>query len=103
MLLIAADDTLAKLTPDQRKVVHDAAMLQASVNNSERARATQANIDAIKAKGVQVYMTSPAEKELFRQVSQKPVTDYIRSVVGDQLVDSMLADVKRASKVIYGD
>jgi len=103
MLLIAADDTLAKLTPDQRKVVHDAAMLQASVNNSERARATQANIDAIKAKGVQVYMTSPAEKEMFRQVSQKPVTDYIRSVVGDQLVDSMLTDVKRASKVIYGD
>jgi C4-dicarboxylate-binding protein DctP len=103
MLLIMADDSLAKLTPDQRKVVHDAAMLQASVNNSERARATQANIDAIKAKGVQVYMTSPAEKEQFRAISQAPVTEYIRGQVGNELVDAMLADVKRAQTVVYGE
>lgn len=103
MLLIMADDSLAKLTPDQRKVVHDAAMLQASVNNSERARSTQANIDAIKAKGVQVYMTSPAEKEMFRAASQAPVVEYIRGQVGNDLVDAMLADVKRAQKVVYGE
>jgi C4-dicarboxylate-binding protein DctP len=103
MLLIAAQDTMDKLTPDQRKVVHDAAMLQASVNNSERARATQANIDAIKAKGVQVYMTSPSEKELFRAASQGPVVEYIRAQVGNELVDAMLADVKRATKVVYGE
>lgn len=103
MLLIMADDSLAKLTPDQRKVVHDAAMLQASANNSERARATQSNIDAIKAKGVQVYMTSPAEKELFRAASQGPVLEYIRAQVGNDLVDAMLADVKRAEKVVYGE
>ena len=30
MLLIMASDSLAKLTPDQRKVVRDAAMLQAT-------------------------------------------------------------------------
>ena len=103
MLLIMADDSLAKLTPDQRKVVRDAAMLQASVNNSERARSTQANIDQIKAKGVQVYMTSPAEKELFKAAAQAPVVEYIRSQVGNELVDAMLADVKRAQKVVYGE
>ena len=103
MLLIMADDSLAKLTPDQRKVVRDAAMLQASVNNSERARSTQANIDQIKAKGVQVYMTSPAEKELFKAAAQAPVVEYIRGQVGNELVDAMLADVKRAQKVVYGE
>ncbi len=103
MLLVMADDSLAKLTPDQRKIVHDAAMLQASVNNSERARSTRANIEAIKAKGVEVYITSPAEKEQFKALSQAPVIEYIRSVVGNELVDSMLADVKRARKVVYGE
>ena len=103
MLLIMADDSLAKLTPDQRRVVRDGAMLQASVNNSERARATQANIDAIKAKGVQVYMTSPAEKELFRAAAQGPVLEYIRAQVGNELVDALLADVQRAQKTIYAE
>ncbi len=103
MLLLAANDTMAKLTPDQRKVVHDAAMLQASVNNSERAGSTQANIDAIKAKGVEVYMTSPAEKELFRKAAQGPVTEYIREKIGNELVDAMLADVTRAQKSVYGE
>jgi C4-dicarboxylate-binding protein DctP len=102
MLLIMADDSLTKLTPDQQKVVHDAAMLQASVNNSERARSKQANLDAIKAKGVQVYMTSPAEKEQFRAVAQAPVVEYIRAQVGNELVNAMLADVKRAESVVYG-
>jgi len=102
MLLLMANDSLEKLTPDQRKVVHDAAMLQASVNNSERARSTQANIDAIKAKGVEVYMTSPAEKEMFRAAAQAPVVEYIRAQVGNELVDAMLGDVKRAQTVVYG-
>ena len=103
MLLIMADDSLAKLTPDQRKVVHDAAVLQASMNNAERARATQANIDAIRAKGVQVYMTSPSEKEMFRAASQGPVLEYIRAQVGNELVDALLADEKRAEQVVYGE
>ena len=103
MLLIMADDSLKKLTPDQRKIVHDAAMLQASVNNSERARSTKANIDAIRAKGVEVYMTSPAEKEQFKAAAQAPVTEYIRAQVGNELVDALLADVKRAEKVVYGE
>jgi tripartite ATP-independent transporter DctP family solute receptor len=102
MLLLMANDSLEKLTPDERKVVHDAAMLQASVNNSERARSTQANIDAIKAKGVEVYMTSPAEKEMFRAAAQAPVVEYIRAQVGNELVDAMLGDVKRAQTVVYG-
>ena len=103
MLLIMADDSLAKLTPDQRRVVRDAAVLQADINNSERARSTQANLEAIRKKGVEIYLTSPAEKAQFKAAAQGPVTEYIRSKVGNEIVDALLADVKRAEKTVYGE
>jgi tripartite ATP-independent transporter DctP family solute receptor len=48
------------------------------------------------SKGVEVYTPTPAEREEFRKVTQKPVTDYLRKQFGDKLVDDFMAAVKKA-------
>lgn len=102
MLLLIADDSFDKLPPDQRRIVMDAAVVHADTSNAERARSTQANIEAIKKKGVQVYATSPAEKAQFKQVAQGPVLEYITQQVGKDLVDQLQAATKQAEATLYG-
>ena len=102
ILLIIANDTWDKLPPDQRRIVQEAAVVHADTSNAERARTTQANIDAIKKKGVQVYVTSAAEKAQFKAVAQGPVLEYITQQVGKELVDQLLAATKQAEDTVYG-
>jgi len=53
-------------------------------------------VDTLLSKGVEVYTPTPAERDEFRKVTQKPVTDYLRKQFGDQLVDDFMAAVKKA-------
>ena len=53
-------------------------------------------VDTLISKGVEVYTPTPAEREEFRKVTQKPVTDYLRKQFGDKLVDDFMAAVKKA-------
>jgi tripartite ATP-independent transporter DctP family solute receptor len=53
-------------------------------------------LDKLIVKGVEVYTPTPAEREEFRKVTQKPVTDYLRKEFGDKLVDDFMAEVKKA-------
>ncbi len=103
MLLLIADESYDKLAPDLRRIVMDGAVVHANTSNAERARGTQANIEAIRKKGVQVYMTSAAEKAQFKQAAQGPVIDYITQQVGKELVDNLLTATKQAEAVVYGN
>jgi len=102
MLLLMADESYDKLPPDLRRIVMDGAVVHAGTSNSERARSTQANIEAIRKRGVQVYMTSVAEKAQFKQVAQGPVLEYITTQVGKELVDKLMAATAQAEAVVYG-
>ena len=53
-------------------------------------------VDKLIAKGVEVYTPTSAEREAFRKVTQKPVTDYLRKQFGDKLVDDFMAAVQKA-------
>jgi TRAP-type C4-dicarboxylate transport system substrate-binding protein len=53
-------------------------------------------VDKLITKGVEVYTPTPAEREEFRKVTQKPVNDYLRKQFGDKLVDDFMAEVKKA-------
>jgi TRAP-type C4-dicarboxylate transport system substrate-binding protein len=53
-------------------------------------------IDKLLSKGVEVFTPTAAEREEFRKVTQKPVTDYLRKQFGDKLVDDFLAAAKKA-------
>ena len=103
MLLLIANESYDKLPQDLRRIVMDGAVVHANTSNSDRARSTQANIEAIRKKGVQVHMTSSAEKALFKQVAQGPVLDYITQQVGKELVDKLMAATAQAEAVVYGN
>ena len=53
-------------------------------------------VDKLIEKGVEVYTPTSAEREAFRKVTQKPVTDYLRQQFGDKLVDDFMAAVQKA-------
>jgi C4-dicarboxylate-binding protein DctP len=53
-------------------------------------------VDKLIAKGVEVYTPTSAEREAFRKVTQKPVTDYLRKQFGGKLVDDFMAAVQKA-------
>lgn len=53
-------------------------------------------VDKLIEKGVEVYTPTSAEREAFRKVTQKPVTDYLRKQFGDKLVDDFMAEVQKA-------
>lgn len=77
-------------------------MVHADTSNADRARSTQASIEAIKKKGVEVYVTSAAEKELFKKASQGPVVEYITQQVGKDVVEGLMTATKDAEAVVYG-
>ncbi|UCF57315.1 MAG: TRAP transporter substrate-binding protein [Deltaproteobacteria bacterium] len=60
-------------------------------------------VDVLLSKGVKVHTPTPEERDQFRKVSQKPVTDYLRKQFGSQLVDDFLAAVKEAEKEAEAD
>jgi len=102
VLLLMADDSYDKLEPDLKRIVAEAAVVHADISNAERARSTKADIEAIKKKGVQVYVTSPAEKEQFRAAAQGPVLEYITQQVGRELVEQLQQATKQAEAAVYG-
>ncbi|MBV9521993.1 MAG: hypothetical protein JO010_04325, partial [Alphaproteobacteria bacterium] len=85
----------------QRQIVEEGALLAAGIEDVEKAARNKEYIEKIKAKGVQVYFNSPAEKEQFKKVAQGPVLEYIQATVGKPLVDELLAEVERAKKAVY--
>ena len=103
MLLLVANESFDKLAPELRRIVMDGAVVHAATSNADRARSTQENIEAIRKKGVQVYMTSAAEKALFKQAAQGPVVEYITQQVGKELVEKLLAATKQAEVIVYGN
>ena len=57
----------------------------------------------IRAKGVQVHVTTAAEKETFRKVTQEPVRKFIEQQVGEALVKEFMAAVGESTKLVYGE
>ena len=56
----------------------------------------------IQDKGLEVHVTTAAEKEEFRELSQAPVMEYIVEQVGQELVDGLLAAVEDSKRMVRG-
>ncbi|MBL8698836.1 MAG: TRAP transporter substrate-binding protein [Alphaproteobacteria bacterium] len=102
-LIIINDGVFQKLSPDHQKIMMEAARLHAALANSRKAADAITAIDEIRKKGVKVYVTSPSEKDQFRQQTQKAVIDFIAGQAGRDTVDKVLAAAKEAEKRVYGN
>ncbi len=50
---------------------------------------------------MEIHVSSPEEKAAFRDLTQAPVIEFIRTRVGDELVDELLAEVEAAKARLY--
>lgn len=90
------------LTDDEKAIVLEAATLAARIENTQKLAGAKKYIDLIREKGVEIHMTTMAEKEAFAAVSQEPVLEYLREQVGAELVQALLDTAKAQEAGLYG-
>lgn len=99
---IINDKFFNDLTDDEKAIVMEAATLAARVENTAKLAGAKKYIDLIRAKGVEIHMTTMAEKAAFAKVSQEPVLEYLREQVGAALVKDLLDTAKSYEPALYG-
>lgn len=80
----------------------EAATLAARIENTQKLAGAKRYIDLIKEKGVEVHMTTMAEKAAFAEVSQEPVLEYLREQVGADMVQELLDTAASFEPDLYG-
>lgn len=101
-LIIINDKIYEGLSAEHKQILQDAARMHAEVANSRKALDSLQAIDKIRAQGVQIYVTSSAEKDQFKKASQGAVIDFIASQAGKEIVDKLLVAVDVSTKQVYG-
>jgi tripartite ATP-independent transporter DctP family solute receptor len=101
--ILISDEFYSKLTPDHRQIVREGARVLAGVSGTLKAQLHADYVDKIRAKGVEVHITTASEKETFRKVAQQPVREFIEQQVGQQLVNEFMAAVAESAKLVYGE
>jgi TRAP-type transport system periplasmic protein len=101
-VIIANEDWFSSLSPGHQQIIQDAARVMAMTENLEKtegdwlySRRLQEELD------MEIHVSTPEEKAAFREITQAPVLTFIRSRVGDQLVDDLLAEVESAKERLY--
>lgn len=100
---IINDSFFESLSNDEKAIILEAATLAARIENTQKLAGAKRYIDLIKAKGVEVHMTTMEEKAAFAAVSQEPVLEYLREQVGAELVQDLLDTAESYEPALYGN
>ena len=101
-MIIVNDVFFQSLPEDQQRILVEAAQLHAQTANSWRARGSIEALSKLREQGMEVHITTPEEKEAFRQAIQKPVIDYITAEAGAEAVQAVMSGAEAAAKRVYG-
>lgn len=101
--ILTNDAFYKKLTPGERQIFTDGVQVSIINNNATKVAAFRTDIEAIQKKGAKVYINTIAEKEQFKQLTQKPVLEFIAGRVGQKTVDDLLAAIAESNKQLYGE
>ena len=101
--VVIADDTwFQSLSPGHQRVIQDAAQLMAWTENLEKTEGDWVFSEKLEEElGMEVHVSTPEEKTAFKELTQEPVLAFIRSNVGDALVDDLLSAVDAAEADLY--
>ncbi len=98
VFLIVNQQWFKKLPKNYQKILIEAGRHAEQVCRGMSETLAAQEINKLLSKGVEVYTPTAAEREEFRKVAQKPVTDYLRKQFGDKLVDDFIAEAKKAER-----
>lgn len=100
---IINDDYFNALSPAHQDVVREGARVMAYVSATLKAASHAEYLELIREKGVEIHVTTPEEKETFRQASQGPVREYIEAQIGAELVAEFIEAVEDSKRIVYGN
>ena len=101
-LVIANDKWLKSLSTGHQQVIKDAALMMAWTENLQKTQGDWVfSKKLVEEHGMEIHVSTPAEKAAFKAVTQAPVVEFIREQVGDELVDQLISTVKDAKANLY--
>ena len=101
-VIIANNEWFESLSPGHQQVIRDAATLMAWTENLQKTEGDWRFSNLLRDElGMEIHVSTPEEKAAFKEITQGPVLTFIRSRVGDDLVDDLLAEVEAAKARLY--
>jgi TRAP-type transport system periplasmic protein len=102
-IVVANDEWMASLPDDHQRIIFDAAQLMAWTENLQKTEGDWRAVELLREeKGMTIHVSTPEEKELFREKTQAPVRAFIAEQVGEDLVARMEGAVAAAEAKLYG-
>lgn len=101
-VIIANNEWFEALDPGHQRVIMDAAQLMAWTENLQKTEGDWRFSEKLREElDMEIHVSTPEEKAAFKELTQGPVTEFIRENVGDELVDELLAAVEEAENALY--
>ncbi|MBO6718888.1 MAG: DctP family TRAP transporter solute-binding subunit [Rhizobiaceae bacterium] len=101
-VIIANNDWFESLSPGHQQIIKDAANLMAWTENLQKTEGDWRFSKKLQEElGMEIHVSTPEEKAAFKEITQGPVVTFIRSRVGDDLVDDLLSEVEAAKARLY--
>jgi tripartite ATP-independent transporter DctP family solute receptor len=87
------------LPKDLQKVIMDAAIVSRTVGRGiQQLNSAGIGLAKLKEQGMEIYAPTPEEMALFKEATQKPVIDWLKTKVDPKLIEEALQTVAEASK-----
>lgn len=103
-VIIANNDWFEGLSPGHQQVIVDAAQLMAWTENLQKTEGDWRFSEKLKDElGMEIHVSTPAEKAAFKEKTQGPVLAFIEENVGAELVEELMEAVDEAKEELYGN
>ena len=79
------------LSPELQYIVLDSAQISAGVGRGVQTFVAAQGVQALQDQKMQVYAPTEKELELFKQATQKPVIEWLKTKIDSKLIDEILA------------
>ncbi len=90
---VVNDKFFKSLDRDLQEIIMDAAKISATVSRGLQQLNSAVGLETLAKGGMEIYQPTAAEMAQFKNLTQKPVIDYVKTKVDPKLVDELLKAV----------
>lgn len=95
---VVNEDFFQSLPDDLKAIVVEAAKVSAAVGRGLQQLNSAVGLETLAEGGMEIYAPTPEELEQFKQATQKPVVDWLKTQIDPNLVDELLRTVDEVFK-----
>jgi TRAP-type transport system periplasmic protein len=90
--LLISDKFFLSLTPDLQSILVDATKMILAVNRGQNVRNVYNGIKNLEAKGMEIYVPTEKERQVFKDRTQKPVIEFLEKTFTEKKLDKKWID-----------